>query len=565
MILVDPARIADYTARGWWGRTTLLDCFDAAVSSRPLHEAVVDPPNRAMLDGAAPERLTYRALAERVAGYAGALHAQGVGADQIVCVQLPNCSDQVAIYLAILRLGAIITPVPLAFREHELEHVLRHTGASTVITTAHVGTHDFAAMHVALAARLNSTESSPGLNCIRVLGVGDHLPNGVTQLIAGAHQAPPTIALDANAVATICWTSGTESSPKGVPRSHNEWLIVAPSIIEGGAVAPGARILNPFPLVNMAGFSTGFATWLSLGATLVQHHPFDFEVFLQQLRDERIDYTVAAPAILNRLLKEPALLDGIDLNRLRRIGSGSAPLAEWMIKGFAARGVEIVNYFGSNEGAALTGSPQDVPDPADRARYFPRAGVDGFDWSVSTTRKIRTKLVDPTTDEEISKRDQIGELRFEGPTIFSGYYRAPELDATAFDRDGYYRTGDLFRIAGERMQWYEFAGRAKDIVNRGGMKISSEEIENLLAGHPAIQEAAIIGIADEALGERVCAVIAMRNGARVELSELVAYLRDQARVAAYKLPERLEIVSALPRNAVGKVLKRELRQQFGNV
>ena len=206
-----------------------------------------------------------------------------------------------------------------------------------------------------------------------------------------------------------------------------------------------------------------------------------------------------------------------------------------------------------------------MPDPADRARYFPRAGVDGFDWSVSTTRKIRTKLVDPTTDEEISKRDQIGELRFEGPTIFSGYYRAPELDATAFDRDGYYRTGDLFRIAGERMQWYEFAGRAKDIVNRGGMKISSEEIENLLAGHPAIQEAAIIGIADEALGERVCAVIAMRNGARVELSELVAYLRDQARVAAYKLPERLEIVSALPRNAVGKVLKRELRQQFGNV
>ena len=347
--------------------------------------------------------------------------------------------------------------------------------------------------------------------------------------------------------------------------NKDNYMIVAPSIIEGGAVAPGARILNPFPLVNMAGFSTGFATWLSLGATLVQHHPFDFEVFLQQLRDERIDYTVAAPAILNRLLKEPALLDGIDLNRLRRIGSGSAPLAEWMIKGFAARGVEIVNYFGSNEGAALTGSPQDVPDPADRARYFPRAGVDGFDWSVSTTRKIRTKLVDPTTDEEISKRDQIGELRFEGPTIFSGYYRAPELDATAFDRDGYYRTGDLFRIAGERMQWYEFAGRAKDIVNRGGMKISSEEIENLLAGHPAIQEAAIIGIADEALGERVCAVIAMRNGARVELSELVAYLRDQARVAAYKLPERLEIVSALPRNAVGKVLKRELRQQFGNV
>lgn len=177
-----------------------------------------------------------------------------------------------------------------------------------------------------------------------------------------------------------------------------------PSIIEAGQLEPGARLLNPFPLVNMSGLSAAFATWLVLGGTVVQHQPFSLPIFLQQLREERIDYTVAAPAILNMLLQDERLLAGIDFQRLKRIGSGSAPLSEWMVCGFAERhGVQIVNYFGSNEGAALSGSDIDIPDPALRAQYFPRAGVPGFDWRVSTARKSRpawlTSTVAPTSFE----------------------------------------------------------------------------------------------------------------------------------------------------------------------
>ena len=269
---------------------------------------------------------------------------------------------------------------------------------------------------------------------------GEHVDDGIVD-IGAALQAAPTpaqchqlvqaekyAAVTANDVFTICWTSGTEATPKGVPRSHNEWLVVAPSIIEAGELRPQARLLNPFPLVNMAGFSTAFATWLVLGGTVVQHQPFSLSVFLAQLRDERIDYTVAAPAILNTLLQNEQLLAGIDFARLSRIGSGSAPLSEWMVRGFAERhGVQIVNYFGSNEGAALSGSHIDIPDPELRAQFFPRAGVPGHVWNISTAQKIRTRLVDPETDEDIDDVGRVGEIRFSGPTIFSGYYNAPLL------------------------------------------------------------------------------------------------------------------------------------------
>jgi len=334
-----------------------------------------------------------------------------------------------------------------------------------------------------------------------------------------------------------------------------------PSIIEAGQLEPGARLLNPFPLVNMSGLSSALAAWLVLGGTVVQHHPFSLPVFLQQLREERIDYTVAAPAILNMMLQDDSLLAGIDFQRLRRIGSGSAPLSDWMVQGFADKyGVQIINYFGSNEGAALAGSDIEIPEPALRAQYFPRAGVPGFDWRVSTTRKIKTRLVDLASGADISQAGQPGELRFKGPTVFSGYFKAPDMTARAFDEQGFYRTGDLFEIGGEQLQYYRHVGRSKDLVIRGGMNISSEEIEGLLAGCPGIKEVAVVGVPDRILGEKLCACVVYAGPQALSLAELLEFLKQQ-RVAAFKLPEYLLALPALPRNPLGKILKRELREQ----
>ena len=569
MILVNPAHIERYTAARWWGSQTLWDVFVGHLSRQPQAEAVVDACNRTDFAHGQPRRLSWLELAGEVDRMSGLLLDRGLKRDDIVLAQMPNTVEQFVVYLSCARLGLVLSPVPSQYREHELAHILSLTQARAVVTFTQIGSPGKA--HASAAMWLQLQQAHPHLS--QVLCWGPDAPMGTCPIEANWPQADAPLlqrlsraeqaaAVGANDVFTVCWTSGTEASPKGVPRSHNEWLVVTPSIIEAAQLQPGARLLNPFPLINMAGLSTAFATWLALGGTVVQHQPFVLPVFLEQLRTERIDYTVSPPAILNTLLQNEELLEGIDFKRLKRIGSGSAPLSDWMVRGFEERhGVRIVNYFGSNEGAALTSSDIDVPDPALRAQFFPRAGVDGHHWKISTTRKIRTRLVDLDSGQDIVEVGQVGELRFAGPTVFSGYFRAPELSARAFDEQGYYRTGDLFEIAGDRQQYYRYVGRSKDLVIRGGVNISSEEIESLLLACPGVQDVAVVAVPDPILGEKLCACIVAKPGHAPTLSDLQRFLKDDKRVAVYKLPEYLLPVGSLPRNAVGKILKRELRER----
>ena len=550
MILSPQERIDEYTSRGWWGTRRIEDWFDDNLRTRPDAEALVDAPNRADFIDGAPRRLTWRALAAEADMYATAFLELGLTGDDIVCVQLPNCVELPAVYLACLRLGIVVTPVPVQYREHELEHILGITQPRAIVTAARILHHDHAAMMRGLAARHPSVRN--------VLAI-DALPRWEADAarIAQHEREHPT---GANDVFTICWTSGTEGVPKGVPRSHNEWLAIPENIILSGGLKPGCHLLNAFPLVNMAGIAGQFLPWLLTGAKLVMHHPFNLGVFLAQVKDEAIDYTVAAPAILATLAQNPDLMAGLEGSRLRAIGSGGGPLAEWTVRVFTERyGIDVINYFGTNEGASLTASALDLPDPALRASYFPRFGVDGYEWKLPVARRVSTRLVDPDTGLDIDTPGTPGELRVRGPAIFPGYFRAPDMTARAFDSQGYYRTGDLFEIAGERRELYRFVGRLKDIIVRGGFNISSEELEALLLAHPKVREAAIVGYPDDNLGERVCAVVVPQAGATLALPELVAFLRTEKKVASYKLPEKLLLLGALPRNPVGKVLKRDLR------
>ena len=570
MILVANNKIEEYTNKGWWGTTTLWDAFRRQLQARPEAESVVDASNRADFAHGAPQRLTWAQVGEAVDRFSHLLVELGMRRDEVLLMQLPNCVEQFVVYMSCARMGIIITPVPIQYRANELDRILQSTDAVVVVTFTRIGKPVSSHAHADMFAAMQPRHA----HLRHILAWGDNVApayGDIGQRTAVAldaaqqarlAQAERAAQVSANDVFTICWTSGTEAQPKGVPRSHNEWLVVAPSIIDAGQIVPHARILNPFPLVNMAGISTAITTWLVQGATIVQNHPFTLPVFLQQIRDERIDYTIAPPAVLNMLLQNEQLLEGIDFKRLSRIGSGAAPLSEWMARGFAEKyGVQIINYFGSNEGAALAGNDIDLPDPALRARYFPKADAQGFHWSVSTTRKVRTRLVDLETGEDIHEADHVGELRFIGPNIFSGYYRAPELTARAFDEQGYYKTGDLFALGGDRLQYYRHAGRSKDLVIRGGMNISAEELEGLLLACPGIREVAIVGVPDAVMGEKVCVCVAPHDGHALALGDIVQYLRNEKHVAAYKLPEYLLSMPSLPRNPVGKILKTELRVQ----
>ncbi len=300
----------------------------------------------------------------------------------------------------------------------------------------------------------------------------------------------------------------------------------------------------------MGGIGGMLVPWIETGATLVLHHPIDLPVFLGQLASEKITYTVAPPPLLNMLLRNDAMLEGLDLSNIRAITSGSAPLDPWMVEGWHDRGIEIVNAFGSNEGASLLSTASTVPDPAERARYFPfpeRAGVE-------------VRLVDSDMGVEITEPGQPGELRFKGVTVFSGYLGS---DGAEFDGDGFYRTGDIFEraISIDGRPLLRFIDRAKDIIIRGGMNVSAAEVEALVSTHPDVAECAVVASPDPDLGERVAVFVVPTDSAAPSVADLAEHLRGLD-VASYKLPERVETIAVLPRNPVGKVVKAELRDML---
>ncbi|WP_426511817.1 class I adenylate-forming enzyme family protein [Dactylosporangium sp. McL0621] len=546
-------RVAEYTSRGWWSQDTMDALLRAQVARQPDRLAVVDPANKAALVGTEPRRLTWGELDASTNRLARVLLDLGAEPGDVVAVQLPNTVELVVAYLAAWRIGLIVTPFPVQFREHEIVALSELADAKFYLTSDRIGDR----AHAAEFAGYNL----PGV----VLAHGADLPEGVLPadaLMAAAdgstveaHEADP------NDCVTICWTSGTESTPKGVPRSHYDWLAICWATVEAPRLTEDDVLLNPFPMVNMAGINGMFLPWLRVGCILVQHHPFDLPTFLAQITAERATYTVAPPALLTLLLQRDELLAAADISSLKQIGSGSVPLAPPMVRGWQERhGIGIINFFGSNEGISLLTDPHDVPDPEQRARYFPRYGVPGYTWSSRVTEWTTVRLVDPATGDEVTEPGVPGELRLKGPTVFAGYLHGERL-ASPFDEQGYLRTGDVFVIAGDDGQFLEYVDRAKDLVIRGGMNIAPAELEGLIAAHPAVADVAVVGYPDEVLGERVCAVVVPREGRELDLAGLVEFLKDQ-RIASYKLPERLELRQALPRNPVGKVLKRSLREEI---
>ncbi len=564
----DPARIAAYRSAGWWGDDSINDLLGRAVAAHPDETALVDPTNRADFGMGPARRLTWRELDDLVERFATGLLRLGIGRDDIVMAQLPNVVELIAAYLAVGRLGAILSPVPVQYRAHELRYCIDLAGPRAFITTRRLDGFD----HLEQARSLCAAAPRP-LTVIGDAADPLDLPPDVVSLAAlletppdppalAAHRAAANISADD--VFTVCWTSGTEADPKGVPRSHNLWISIALATVDGAALQPGDALLCPFPMVNMSGIGGMLFPWLLASAKLVLHQPMALPVFLGQVAAERVAYTVVPPILLNLLLLRPQMLEAADLSSIRRIGSGSAPLTRWMTTGWKERhGIDVLNFFGSNEGIAMVAAPPEVDDAGERAELFPRYGTPGFSWTNRSDRGYETRLVDPASGALIAEPGFPGEMRIKGPTVFAGYFRRRDLTEKAFDADGYFRTGDLFELAvgsDGQVSRYRFVGRLKDLIIRGGMNIAPEEIELLLADHPRIADVAVVGYKDRGHlhEEAICVVAVARPDQDLTLSDVADHLKAKE-IAAYKLPKRLWLVPALPRNPVGKVLKRELR------
>jgi non-ribosomal peptide synthetase component E (peptide arylation enzyme) len=545
MILASKDQIKAYTGKGCWVSRTLIEDFEHNARQMPDRTAVVDPLNKEALLGEPPDRVTYADFARAVDGTATALMASGIGKDDIVLVQLPNCWELAMLYLAIAKTGAVISPAPLLWRSKELTYVAELTEAKAMITVEIFHNFD----HLSMAKEIQ--QKIPSLK---------HLFS-YADLRQMTEETPDprlnSVPLDANDIFTICWTSGTEAQPKGCPLSHNNWRCQSELAVAGG-MQPKDVLLTAGPLVNMGAVGTVLVPWLILGGTIVLHHPFEPKLLLQQLVEEKVNYTLLVPAVLNLILKHPEVAN-FDLSAIRTITVGSAPPSLWSMEEFKKRwNIDIGNIWGQNEGTGFVSGVKDVPDIARRVDQFPRYGAKGRRWSIPVSEFIQTKIVDPLGNE-LTEDDAVGELLYKGPNIIAGYFRRPDLNEKAFDADGFLKTGDLFQIKGDLH--VKFFDRAKDIIIRGGLNISAQEVENMILAHPDVQDAAAIGMPDENLGERTCVYVVPNSGRTVTLESVVAFMKERG-VAVYKFPERLEIVETIPRNPVGKILKKELRKDI---
>jgi len=545
MELHDPNQIAQYEEAGVWEDETLLDRFADTVARDPERMAVVDPPNTSKLVDREPERLTYAELSEAVDAVATSLRERGIGKDDFVVVQLPNTWELAMLYLAVARAGAIISPMPIQWRRHELEHVVDITEA-----VAYVGPRDFdgfdhVEMATEFAAASETLERAISFSDIRDFTTTDADTSAIDDIEIGA-----------NEVFNIQWTSGTTADPKACPMTHNNWQSnPLPLLCDTN---DGDIVLCAAPLVNMTALGVNYVPWLLNRGTLVLHHPIDLDLMVEQIQDEGVTFTILVPTMLNQLLKHPDV-DDFDLSDIETITTGSAAPSEWAIQEFDKRwGIEIINIWGQNEGTSTISGPKTTPLER-RTTDFPRFAED-IDWGIDDPRidTVDIRIVDPESGDEVTEPGEVGEVAFRGPGLMAGYYNQPEVTANAFDEDGYFFTGDLFRV--EEDGFMSFFDRKKDVIIRGGFTISAKEVENIVIEHSKVADAAVVGEPHEDIGERVAVFAVPQSGEELSLEDITEYMGDN--VAIYKRPERLEVVEEIPRNPVGKVVKTDLRDRL---
>ncbi|HEY7776619.1 MAG TPA: class I adenylate-forming enzyme family protein, partial [Kineobactrum sp.] len=317
------ARIKAMTSAGYWGDETLHGILAARVVDHPDSTALVDQPNKQELTGLPCRRISFRELDSLSDALAAQLLARGLQRGDRLLVQLPNISELALCYYASSKLGVVISPLPVQYGSHEIARF-----ATTLQPAAMITLDDFRGQALAAQARQVLPDTpvwSPGID----LHCGQPAEPALAGALARYREQNPG---DANDILTIVWTSGTTGTPKGVPRSHNMWHAIARNTMAAGNYQPGETLLVPFPLVNMAALGGFLFPSVINACKLVLHQPMDPPMFLRQIQEEQVNFTIAPPALLNKLAQQPALWQQCDFSAVRAFGSGSVPLSPAMIE-----------------------------------------------------------------------------------------------------------------------------------------------------------------------------------------------------------------------------------------
>jgi 2,3-dihydroxybenzoate-AMP ligase len=534
-----PEYAARYRERGYWRdrplRDVLAEYFATYADRVALH--------------AAGEDITYREVDARAERLARNLYDIGLRPLDRVVVQLPNDAPFAYLYVALQKVGAIPIMALPQHRYREIEQFARLSGAVACVVPDRAKDADFREIITRVQATAPSLrlaivdgEASEGFLSLRDLI--EREPTASTADLAA-------IEIDPDDAAVFQLSGGTTGIPKLIPRTHNDYDFNSHLAVSVCDVRDGDCLLDVLPIAhNLPLACPGMQGFWFAGARVVLHPSTRGSQVFPLIEKHRVTHIHVVPALLIKWLNDPDI-DKYDLSSVRVIQSGGQRLqpetrllAERLLPGCT-----VQENFGMAEGLLMFVRLDDPREVRLETVGRPICPDD------------EVKLVDE--DGEPVPDGEIGELLCRGPYTLRGYFRAPEHNARAFTPDGFYRSGDLMwrHPTGN----YVVAGRSKDLINRGGEKISAEEIENLILAHPAVQNVACIPVPDPVLGERMCACIVPHPGAPAPtLDELVAFLRTQE-IATFKLPERLEVLDSFPLSPIGKVSKKDLVARLSTV
>lgn len=478
-------------------------------------------PNRlAVVDG--PTRLTWAELAERVRAFAAALQALGIAQGDVVALHLPNSWEFVVAHLAVSQIGAVSLPQHVPYREAELRTYLGHTEAKAIVGYAE-----------AAQRMLSLLGDLPHLQTVVVTGPATGPALGFAELLATfAGASPQPVDLDPNDPFALFSTSGTESlRAKVCIATHGGFL----SNSHDAARLAGASERDV--LLSLSGFTHAFGIsaihYATLfGTRLVCLPKYDPLAFLDLVERESVTIAWAVAAQLSDITSLQRARGGSPPATLREVRTGGAPITPGLADDVRTHLCPnlVIQYGMSELGCALVTRHDDPPEAA-ATLGMPLDGA-------------QIRIVE-------------GELWYRRACAFRGYYRDPETTAATVTEDGWIRTGDLVTL--DPSGRIVYAGRAKDIINRGGMKVSAFELEALLAALPGVRQLAIVRLDDQRLGERACVVCSLHRGRTITLEEITAFLAERG-VAKYKWPEQLIVLDALPTTPTGKVAKSALRE-----
>jgi malonyl-CoA/methylmalonyl-CoA synthetase len=479
-------------------------------------------------------------LAEAVTAFARGLKARGLAPGDRVALFLENSDAFVITWLGVQAAGCVAVLVNTAYRQVELAHILSDAEVKVCVTGT-AGASELIPLREQLPALqwlITVEPPPPGLPAsLPAVDFQDVLARGA----ASSETLPPPRAED---LAVLGYTSGTTGRSKGAMLQHRQVLANIRAVTQAWRWTDADRLLLTLPLFHTHGLMVGLHGTLFTGASTDLRRRFVAAEALTALHDDpSLTLFFGVPTMYGRLLEE-SRRTGVKPRALRLWVSGSAPLSPQLCGDIERQfGARILERYGMTETLMNTTQPYD----GER-----RAGTVGMPFPGQEARVVDVRTRQPLP------RGETGEIEVRGPHVFTGYWRRPDATAEAFDADGWFRTGDLGEWDPDG--FLRITGRARELIISGGFNIYPREVEEVLAAHPTVAEAAVLGLPDPDFGEQVVAVIVPAPGATPDAQALVDFCRE--RLAAFKKPRRVVFTDALPRNALGKVQKHILRERL---